>query len=91
MLLLLCRSKSVRCDLAHSKTNLNVRKTLSLAKSRIAEENMTKRRQLDLQEREICLREFEAGLISKREYRQILKKPVKAHVVDPSSSDWDLE
>jgi hypothetical protein len=55
------------------------------------EENMTKCCQLDLQEHENHLQEFEASLISRREYHQILKKPVKAHVVDPLSSDWDLE
>lgn len=68
------------------------RRTLSLAKSRIQEEQETKRRQFALQERELTLREFEAGLISRNEYRRTLKR--KACAVSPPedalSSDWDL-
>jgi hypothetical protein len=66
------------------------RKTLKLAKARITEEQETKRRKLDIQERELRLREFQAGLITKGEYRQDRKKK-KDTTTHAASSDWDFE
>ena len=47
---------------------------MALAQVRISEEHAIKRRQFDLQERELNLRAAEAGLISQREFRKTLKK-----------------
>ena len=56
------------------------------------EENETKRRKLDIQERELRLREFQAGLITKDEYRNdLLKKSTSANAPRESSAEWDME
>jgi hypothetical protein len=56
------------------------------------EENETKRCKLDIQERELCLREFQAGLITKDEYRNdLLKKSTSANAPHKSSAEWNME
>ena len=67
------------------------RKTLKLAKARITEERETKRRKLDIQERELRLRKFQAGLITKGEYRRDCKKAKESTATHAPSSDWDFE
>ncbi len=69
-----------------------LRKTFKLAKAHMTEEGNIKRRKLDIQERELRLREYEMGLITKEEYRQQME-PVKENTpdLDLPSSDWDYE
>lgn len=61
----------------------------------------TKRRQFELQERELTLHEYEAGLISRDEYRRTLKRRRKSPSPEPivtspepisnaMSPDWDF-
>ncbi|KIL53862.1 hypothetical protein M378DRAFT_19468 [Amanita muscaria Koide BX008] len=67
-------------------------KTLSLAQARMTEENETKRRKLDLEERAFRLREFEAGLISKSEYCEDARRLRESKTIRRAlSPDWDLD
>jgi len=67
---------------------------LKLAKNRLAEEKKTKKRKLDLQERQLLLQEFQLGLITREEYRdqmQGMKEKSPEPLLDAPSSDWDYE
>ncbi|KAM6495079.1 hypothetical protein JOM56_009702 [Amanita muscaria] len=67
-------------------------KTLSLAQAHLTEENETKRRKLDLEERAFRLCEFEAGLISKSEYREDARRLRESKTIRRTlSPDWDLD
>jgi len=56
------------------------------------EENETKRHKLDIQEWELHLQEFQAGLITKDEYcNDLLKKSTNANAPHESLAEWDME
>jgi len=56
------------------------------------EKNETKMHKLDIQEWELHLQEFQAGLITKDEYRNdLLKKSTNANAPCESSAEWDME
>jgi len=77
---------------------------LEITQARYKEEVSYKRRKLDLEERQLLLRENEAGLISRSEYRKEKKHIGKTCHCSPSppsspprnpnrlaSPDWDFE
>ena len=66
---------------------------MKLARARMAEENKTKKRKLDLQERQLLLQEFQCDLLTKEEYHDQMQgiKERSPEPFDAPSSDWDYE
>jgi hypothetical protein len=97
-------SRCVHSSICFTVPDTLFRKTLEITQARFKEEIAYKRRKLDLEVRQLLLREQEAGLISHSEYRKEKKSIGKTQTCHStpflpssptqnlaSSPEWDLE
>lgn len=60
---------------------------MNLARMRHVDERDYKNRQLDIQERELLMKEYKEGLIDREEYRERLAGMKRCRVEEPEGSD----